>query len=168
MSPLIIFFLPFILPHVNEWRCIITRRTVQVEIQAHNLCRLCPQCRFSDWNFLWFHDMKHVFSGDNKIFMNFLVNPLMKRKAPFLPKIYRVEQNLATTAISSRAYLVAQLWKNLPANAGNTRDVGSIPGLGRSPEDGNENLFQYSCLEIPWTEEPAGLQSMWSQRVRHD
>ena len=37
--------------------------------------------------------------------------------------------------------------KNLPANAGDTRDVGSIPGLGRSPGEGNGNPLQYSCLE---------------------
>ena len=37
--------------------------------------------------------------------------------------------------------------KNLPANAGDARDVGLIPGLGRSPEVGNGNLLQYSCLE---------------------
>ena len=37
--------------------------------------------------------------------------------------------------------------KNLPANAGNTRDGGSIPGSGRSPGVGNGNLLQYSCLE---------------------
>ena len=36
--------------------------------------------------------------------------------------------------------------KNLPANAGNTRDVGSIPGLGRSPAVGNGNVLQCSCL----------------------
>ena len=36
--------------------------------------------------------------------------------------------------------------KNLPANAGDTRDVGSIPGSGRSPGVGNGNLLQYSCL----------------------
>ena len=34
----------------------------------------------------------------------------------------------------------------LPANAGDTRDTGSIPGLGRSPEEGNGNPLQYSCL----------------------
>ena len=39
--------------------------------------------------------------------------------------------------------------KNLPANAGNVRDVGSIPGLGRSLEGGHGNPFQYSCLENP-------------------
>ena len=36
--------------------------------------------------------------------------------------------------------------KNLPANAGDTRDAGLIPGLGRSPGEGNGNLLQYSCL----------------------
>ena len=36
--------------------------------------------------------------------------------------------------------------KNLPANAG---DVGSIPGLGRSPGEGNGNPLQYSCLVNP-------------------
>ena len=38
--------------------------------------------------------------------------------------------------------------KNPPANAG-TEDLGSIPGLGRSPERGNGNPLQYSCLEYP-------------------
>ena len=37
--------------------------------------------------------------------------------------------------------------KNPPANAGDLRDIGSIPGLGRSPGGGNGNLFQHSCLE---------------------
>ena len=37
--------------------------------------------------------------------------------------------------------------KNLPANAGDVRDVGSIPGWRRSPGVGNGNLLQYSCLE---------------------
>ena len=37
--------------------------------------------------------------------------------------------------------------KNLPANAGDTRDLGSTPGSGRSPGIGNGNPLQYSCLE---------------------
>ena len=53
--------------------------------------------------------------------------------------------------------------KNLPANAGDTRDAGSIPGSGRYPEVGNGNPLQYSGCEIPWTEEFMGLQ-----RVRHN
>ena len=39
--------------------------------------------------------------------------------------------------------------KNLPANTGDTGDLGSIPALGRSPGEGNGNPLQYSCLENP-------------------
>ena len=55
--------------------------------------------------------------------------------------------------------------KNPPANAG---DTGLILGLGRSPGEGNGNTLQYSCLAIPWTEDPGGLQSMGHKRVRHN
>ena len=59
--------------------------------------------------------------------------------------------------------------KNPPANAGDIRDSGSITGLGRSPEGGNGNLLQYSCLENPMdTEDPCGLHSIGSQRVGHN
>ena len=44
---------------------------------------------------------------------------------------------------------MALVLKNWPANAGDIRDVGSIPGLGRSPGEGNGNPVQYSCLENP-------------------
>ena len=43
----------------------------------------------------------------------------------------------------------SQVVKNPPANAGDLRDDSSIPGSGRSPEGGNGNLLQYSCLENP-------------------
>ena len=39
--------------------------------------------------------------------------------------------------------------KNLPASAGDVRDMGSIPGWGRSPREGNGNPLQYSCLKNP-------------------
>ena len=44
------------------------------------------------------------------------------------------------------------------ASACNVGDLGSIPGSGRSPREGNGNPLQYSCWRIPWTEEPGGLQ----------
>ena len=53
--------------------------------------------------------------------------------------------------------------KNPPANVGHVGDPGSIPGLGRSSGGGNGNSFQYSCLEIPWTEDPGRLQSTGKQ-----
>ena len=49
----------------------------------------------------------------------------------------------------------------------NEGDLGSIPGLGRSPGEGNGNPLQYSYLENPMAEEPGGLQSLGSQRVGH-
>ena len=56
--------------------------------------------------------------------------------------------------------------KNPPADAGDTKDSGSIPGLGRYLGRRNGNPLQYSSWEIPWTEEPSGLRSMGSQRVK--
>ena len=52
--------------------------------------------------------------------------------------------------IRSFIYLASQVVlvvKNLPANAGDGRDTGLIPGLGRSPGEGCGNPLQYSCLE---------------------
>ena len=62
------------------------------------------------------------------------------------------------------ASLVAQS-KESACNAG---DLGSIPGLGRSPGEGNGSPLQYSCLENSITEEPGRLQFMGLQRVGHD
>ena len=58
--------------------------------------------------------------------------------------------------------------KNSPANAGDTRHAGSIPGLGRCPGGGNATHSSILAQRIPWTEEPGGLQSIGSQRVRPD
>jgi len=44
---------------------------------------------------------------------------------------------------------VALVVKKLPAKAGDIRDPGSIPGLGRSPGEGHGNPCQYFCLENP-------------------
>ena len=57
---------------------------------------------------------------------------------------------------------MALVVKNLLANAGDIRDAGSIPGLGRSLR------VQYSCLGNPMAEEPGGLQSVGLQTVEHD
>ena len=51
--------------------------------------------------------------------------------------------------------------KNLTANAG---VVGPIPGLGRSPGEGNGNPLQYSCLGNPLDREPGGLHFIGSQK----
>ena len=56
---------------------------------------------------------------------------------------------------------MAQTVKNQPAKWG---DVGSIPGSGRSPGEGNGDHFSILAWETPWTEEPGGLQSMELQK----
>ena len=43
-------------------------------------------------------------------------------------------------------------------------DPGSIPGLGRSPEEGNSNHSSILAWKTPWTEEPGGLQPMGSRK----
>ena len=58
--------------------------------------------------------------------------------------------------------------RNLPANAGDSRNSDLIPWLGRSPGGGNGNPLQYSCLENPMDRGPGRLQSMESQRVGHN
>ena len=58
--------------------------------------------------------------------------------------------------------------ENPLANAGDSRDAGSIPGSGRSPGEGNGYPLQYSCLENSQTEEPGRGQSVGSQRVGHN
>ena len=50
----------------------------------------------------------------------------------------------------------------------NAGDLGSIPGLGRSPGGGHGNPLQYSCLENPMDGGAWWVQSMGSQRVGHD
>ena len=64
---------------------------------------------------------------------------------------------------------VALMVKNPPANAGDRRDVGSIPELGRFPW---RRAWQHTPVflpgESPWTEEPGRLWSTGLQRVGHD
>ena len=55
--------------------------------------------------------------------------------------------------------------KNLPSNAGEVRDTGSIPGWGRSLEEGMATHSSILAWRISWREEPGGLQAMGSQRV---
>jgi len=61
--------------------------------------------------------------------------------------------------------------KNPPANAGYMRDMSLTPGSGRSPGGGDGFMATHSSIlawRIPWTEEPGGLESTGSQRVRHN
>ena len=63
---------------------------------------------------------------------------------------------------------MAQLVKDPPASAGDPRDTGLVLGSGGSPEEGNGNLPQYSCLENPmdrgaWWVTVHGVAKSWTQ-----
>ena len=60
--------------------------------------------------------------------------------------------------------------KNLPANAGDAGDMGSTPGLGRSPQVGNGKPLQYSCLENSmdrggWRATVHGVAKSWTRQA---
>ena len=58
--------------------------------------------------------------------------------------------------------------KNPPADAGDARDLGSIPGQEDPLEEEMATHSSILAWRIPWTEEPGSLPSMGSQRVGHD
>ena len=68
--------------------------------------------------------------------------------ALLLPVEFRPFEQVERVVVSGLgADKMALVVKNLPASAGDLRDAGSIPELGRSPGDGHGNLLRYSCLE---------------------
>ena len=72
--------------------------------------------------------------------------------------------DLLSMALIMLSYQVMLVVKNPPASAGGVRDVGSIPGLERSPGGGHSNPLQYSRLENPM-DRGAGQATV--HRVRH-
>ena len=73
-----------------------------------------------------------------------------------------VAESFCCTEGTNGGFRRSSAGKESTCNAG---DLGSIPGLGRSPGEGNGNPLHYSCLENPMNR---GAWSTGSQRVRHD
>ena len=69
------------------------------------------------------------------------------------------------TSWDTEGFPHSSVGKKSACNAG---DLGLIPGWGRSPEKEMATHCSILAWRIPWTEEPGGLQSMESQRIRHD
>ena len=77
--------------------------------------------------------------------------------------------NSAATAGANKERRDGAVVKNPPANTGDVRDMGLIPGLGKSPQVGNDNPLQYSYLQNSMDRGAWWVtQSMGSQRVGHD
>ena len=73
----------------------------------------------------------------------------MQKKTNLLSIPIDFHECYITVNVIIEASQVALVERNLPANAGDIKEAGSIPGLGRSPGVGNGNPLQYSCLEHP-------------------
>ena len=88
---------------------------------------------------------------------------------PSFPETFWSHTDNQASVIGWGASQVVLVVKNLSANTGTIRELGSIPGSGRSP--GGEPLETHSSIlarRISWTEEPGRLQSIRSQRDGHD
>ena len=93
---------------------------------------------------LW--DTNPIFSYKNFVLTYFQIVPLANKIIPWshiLLVFLEGKMCLSSNNIKGYNSLVAQMVRNLPANPG------WIPGLGRSPGEGNGNPLQYSCLENP-------------------
>ena len=86
-------------------------------------------------------------------------------------RVYKIEGKNINQGLRERngwASQVAPVVKNPPANVGDIRNEGSIPGLERSPGGGHGTHSSILAWRIPWTEEPGGLWSIRLQWVRYD
>ena len=66
--------------------------------------------------------------------------------------------------LKSSIFWHSALGSEVKASASNPGDLGSIPGLGRSPGEGNGNPLQYSCLENPMDRGSGGHYSPWVRK----
>ena len=137
-------------------------------------CCFCDQCHFPSWLLSYrvcFTLIYEPFPGleigkVNTVISKFIVGFHINSPSlwgPYSQKqiFWKVPLPLGYPQAPLGAFLVAQMVKNLPAVQ---VDPASIPGSGRSSVGGHGRPLLYSCLGIPWTEEPGGLQSMGSQK----
>ena len=121
--------------------------------------------------------IQQTLTNDHRTLPNLLIFPLAWFKQPppsiwwneayFLSQIY-VGYFYITWQIELLIHQANSGGSNGKESTGNAGNLGSIPGLKRSPGERNGNPLQYSCLENPRTEESGGLQSIGWQRVGHN
>ena len=112
------------------------------------------------FSFSW--ELKLYFGkSERSIFVNWLIYIYVLTKILDRTYFLKLYENVW-------GFLDDSVGKESACNVGEAGDVGSIHGSGRSPGGGHGNPLQYSCLRIPWTEGPGGLQFTALQRVGHD
>ena len=92
------------------------------------------QARILEWVAIFFSKIEHIYTQ-------------LTNYKTIIYFITIVRLRIRSSSILTGASQVALVVKNLPANAGDIRDAGSIPGSGRSPGGGHGNPLQHSCLE---------------------
>ena len=124
---------------------------------------------------IWTHFLKKKYFSLQKICCkkNYLLKEekrmklILRWKDP-VPKFYQIIWPTWYT-VNQRASQVVWVVKNPPASTGDMRDVGSIPGLGRSPGGGLGNPLQYSCLKnsTDRASRPATVQRLANSLFTH-
>ena len=97
----------------------------------------------------YYKDQTFLAKGQQKLFQTSLGTYMQRASSVLLDVMCVQEVRIASAQGSERDFPCGAVVKNPPANVGDTRKVGSIPGSERSPGVGNGNPFQYSCLENP-------------------
>ena len=85
-----------------------------------------------------------------------------------MTQILNLGPTVSNHGLRNQGFPVALVVKNLPADAGDIRDAGLIPGSGRSSGGGHGNPLQYSCMENPmdrgaWRATVHGVTKRWTQ-----
>ena len=93
--------------------------------------------------------------------------PLCHLASPSLSTKFQIKREEKKYWIVYRTSQVEPVVKNLPANSGDTREVGLSPGPEDPLEEGMATHSSLLAWRIPWTEEPGGPRSTGSQRVRY-
>ena len=121
---------------------LVNRQICKCRLSLHIKHKIFGVCQFMDYPelvldfyFLWTNNLQHIL-----LHASTGVNKSLTWKV--FPPFYCFSKDMNTLQWLN--------WlKNSPANAGDSRDMGSIPGLGRSSGEGNGNPLQYSCLGNP-------------------
>ena len=155
----------------SYWLCSLLEYKLQWSREFNSfLCHSVPRIHHTAWPTVgsW-----QIFAGNNefKSFQkkkNLFGIPEAKEQSVFVLLLFRnIPFQLATYTVSRASHVVLVV-KNPPPNARDVRDAVSIPGSGAPLEEGMATYPSILAWRIPWTEEPGGLRSMRSWRVRHD
>ena len=123
--------------------------TYQIRLMVEAASNLCSKTQHPAENPETWSNTESYLIKSFEVFLPWLF-PACSYSNHILPRISPnpVRLLISQNTLVPRVSQVMRLVKNPPANAGDGRDKGSIPGSGRAPGGGNGNPLQYSCLEM--------------------